>query len=186
LWEHRVLLSRQSGGKKNPRLYQEIADQIGKTNQACRIKICHIKGALDNHKNFTIEDVYAVKPVPGKGSQPPKHPDSARKRSMKRQKDEFAVKPPATKLPAQQKQIAAEEVDALAGELRSASITVDEIVRFRSPKGIRVLPKEMKDEIKARADEMMKAREVAEAREAAENLMIMKYGGVFYNSYVSK
>jgi hypothetical protein len=63
LWAHRVLFPIEEGEKDVAPLYQIIADRIGRSNTACRIKVFHIKHNVRKGA-ISLEDALAAKRLP--------------------------------------------------------------------------------------------------------------------------
>lgn len=63
LWAHRVLFPIEEGEKDVAPLYQIIADRIGRSNTACRIKLFHIKHNVRKGA-ISLEDALAAKRLP--------------------------------------------------------------------------------------------------------------------------
>lgn len=64
LWAHRMLFPIKKDKQKNVApVYQIVADRIGKTNTACRIKIFHVKRNVRKGV-ISLEDALAGKHLP--------------------------------------------------------------------------------------------------------------------------
>jgi hypothetical protein len=63
LWAHRILFPIKEGSKKVAPVYQIVADRIGRTNTACRIKLHHIKHNVDMGA-ISLVDALAAKRLP--------------------------------------------------------------------------------------------------------------------------